>query len=281
MPGLKIGDPGVPKILFVDDATSRIVGGEFHALETTQAYLSVLRSYLARYGRPVVLYSDRHSIFRVNHLGREEELTQFSRALKTLDIEPLHAHSPQAKGRVERAFETCQDRWVKELRLRGVSDRASANACLEELIADYNGRFGRAAADSQDAHRPVLHDDRELDLILCEHHGRKLSKNLSLRFRGKTYQVQGLGQGRRLQGAHVTVCATSSSLVGVLHAGRVLPVEVTREEVQPISVEDDKTVRDRVDRVRMNQRMRADWKPAPDHPWRRPYGSAMRTSGRS
>ena len=130
-------------ILFADDATSQIVGGGFYALETTQAYLSVLKSYLARHGRPVALYSDRHSIFRVNRSGREEDLTQFSRALKTLDIEPLHAHSPQTKGRVERAFQTCQDRWVKELRLRGVSDRVSANACLEELIADYNGRFGR------------------------------------------------------------------------------------------------------------------------------------------
>ena len=68
---------------------------------------------------------------------------------------------------------------------------------------------------------------------------------------------------------------------GVLHAGRELPVEVVRDEVPPISVEDDKTVRDRVDRIRMHQRMRAGWKPPPDHPWRRPYGSAMRTSGRS
>ena len=212
--------PRCTLIRFVDDATSRIVGGGFHALETTQAHLSVLRSYLARYGRPVALYSDRHSIFRVNRSGREEDLTQFTRALRTLDIEGIHAHSPQAKGHVERAFQTCQDRWVKELRLRGVSGRASANACLEEWIADYNGRFGRAAADSRDAHRAVLHDRRKLDLILCEHHGRKLSKNLSLRFRGQTYPMRGLGQGRRLQRARVTVCADADGFtVSRAHAG--------------------------------------------------------------
>ena len=169
------------------------------------------------------------------------------------------------KGRVERAFGTCQDRWVKEFRLRGVSDRETANGCLEALIRDYNARFGREAPD-RDAHRKVLHDAVELDLILCEHYSRKLSKNLALRFRGKEYQVTGAGKGRRLQGARVTVCASFSGTVTVLYEGRVLPVEEAREVIPPIPVEEGKTIRDWIDRIRTQPHQRPDWKPAPDHP---------------
>lgn len=94
----------------------------FAPAETPRAYMETLRDYLDKYGRPLALYSDRHSIFRVNNPEREGELTQFTRAIKTLGIEPIHANSPQAKGRVERANQTLQDRLVKELRLRNISD---------------------------------------------------------------------------------------------------------------------------------------------------------------
>ena len=94
--------------------------------ETARAYMETLRAYLTRHGRPVALYSDKHSIFRVNRPDREGELTQFARALRTLDIEPIHANTPQAKGRVERANQTLQDRLVKELRLVGISDSVIA-----------------------------------------------------------------------------------------------------------------------------------------------------------
>ena len=86
-------------IVFIDDATSKLMVLHFVPAETTWAYLQTLRVYLAKYGRPVALYSDKHSIFRVNYPEREGELTQFTRALKTLDIEPIHANTPQAKGR--------------------------------------------------------------------------------------------------------------------------------------------------------------------------------------
>ncbi len=123
-------------IVFIDDATSKLMALHFVPAETTWAYLQTLRVYLAKYGRPVALYSDKHSIFRVNYPEREGELTQFTRALKTLDIEPIHANTPQAKGRVERANQTLQDRLVKELRLAGISDIEAANAFL--LMAIYS-----------------------------------------------------------------------------------------------------------------------------------------------
>ena len=213
-------------------------------------------------------------MFRVNKKGQEDELTQFSRSLKTLDIEPIHAHSPQAKGRVERANQTLQDRLVKEMRLRGISDMAAGNAYLPEFMADFNRRFAVAPRNSVDAHREVLHDAAELDLILCEHHVRELTKNLTIRFECCEYQVTGRGKGYRLRGAAVTVCKAFDGSVTVLREGRKLPVRLLSEDEAAVAVEDEKTVRGRVDRVKAEQLSQPTYKPAPDHPWRRSFKSA-------
>ena len=262
--------PRCALIVYVDDATSRLLAMGFWAAETTEAYMETTRAHLAAHGRPVAYYSDRHSIFRVNLRGREEELTQFGRALGTLDIAPIHAGSPQAKGRVERANQTLQDRLVKEMRLRGICGIEAGNAYLPTFMADYNRRFGVAPRNPADAHRAVLHDARELDLILCEQHERKLTKNLSISFEGDTYQVTGHGRGYRLRGAAVTVCKGWDGAVTVLREGRELPVRLLVEGGTVLPVEDGKSVRSRVDRAKARQRSRPDWKPPPDHPWRRP-----------
>jgi transposase len=102
--------PEYTLIVFIDDATSRLKALRFAPSETTKAYMETLDDYLTQHGRPVALYSDKHSIFRVNHPDCQGELTQFTRAIKTLNIEPIHANTPQAKGRVERANQTLQDR---------------------------------------------------------------------------------------------------------------------------------------------------------------------------
>lgn len=119
--------PRCTLIVFIDDATSALMALRFVPAETTRAYMETLRGYLNDHGVPLALYSDRHSIFRVNNPEREGELTQFTRAIKTLGIEPIHANSPQAKGRVERANQTLQDRLVKEMRLQNISDIETAN----------------------------------------------------------------------------------------------------------------------------------------------------------
>ena len=240
-------------IVFIDDATSRLIACRFAAAETTEAYMKTMRAHLAAYGRPVAYYSVRYGVFRVNKKGKENELTQFSRSLKTLDIEAIHAHSPQAKGRVERANQTLQDRLVKEMRLRGISDMAAGNAYLPEFMADFNRRFAVAPRNPVDAHREVLHDAAELDLILCEHHVRKLTKNLTIRFECCEYQVMGRGKGYRLRGAAVTVCKAFDGSVTVLREGRKLPVRLLSEDEAAVAVEDEKTVRGRVDRVKVEQ----------------------------
>ena len=170
--------PECTLIVYVDDATTRLLAMGFFPEETTEAYMRTTCAHLAARGRPVAYYSDRYGVFRINKKGKEDELTQFTRALRTLDIAAIHAHSPQAKGRVERANQTLQDRLVKEMRLRGICDMEADNAYLPEFMADFNRRFAVAPRNPAEAHREVLRDAAELDLILCEHHTRKLTKNL-------------------------------------------------------------------------------------------------------
>ena len=261
--------PACTLIVYVDDATTRLLATGFFAGETTEAYMETTRAHLAAHGRPVAYYSDRYGVFRVNKKGREAEPTQFTRALKTLDIEAIHAHSPQAKGRVERANQTLQDRLVKEMRLRGIDGMEAGNAYLPEFMADFNRRFAVAPRNPQDAHREVLHDAAELDLIFREHHGRKLTKNLTIRFECREYQVTGRGKGYRLRGAAVTVCKAFDGSVTVLRKGRELAVRLLAEGEEAVAVQDEKTVRRRVDRTKAEQQSRPAYKPAPDHPWRR------------
>jgi transposase len=120
-------------LVYIDDATGQLLELWFVPSETFFAYCEATRHYLERYGKPVAFYSDKHSIFRVNQerpLGLSSGLTQFGRAMEELDIQILCANTPQAKGRIERANQTLQDRLVKELRLRGISDIDAGNAYL-------------------------------------------------------------------------------------------------------------------------------------------------------
>ena len=271
--------PSCTLIVYADDATSRLLAAGFFPAETTEAYMRTTRAHLAACGRPVAYYSDRYGVFRVNRRDREGEPTQFVRALRTLDIESIHAGSPQAKGRVERANRTLQDRLVKEMRLRGIDGVEAGNNYLPTFMADYNRRFGVPPHNPADAHRPVLHDARELDLILCEQHARKVTRNLSISFEGDAYQVTGHGKGYRLRGAAVTVCKGFDGKVTVLRDGRELPVRLLGEGADPLPLEDGKSVRLRADRTKAEQQSRLAWKPAPDHPWRQPFKPEAAAAG--
>lgn len=266
--------PRCTLIVFIDDATSELLALRFASTETTRAYMETLGEYLGRHGRPVALYSDKHSIFRVNRPDKEGELTQFTRALKTLNIEPIHANSPQAKGRVERANKTLQDRLVKEMRLNNIDSIEQANEYVLTFMEDYNQRFAVTARHPDNAHRDVLHSEEELQLILCQHHTRKLSKNLTLQFCNTEYQLQGYGNGYRLRGAAVTVCEGFDGRVTLLRKGQTLSYRKFQQGEAAVTLADEKTVRCHVDQVLQRQQEHPAWKPAPDHPWRQPLTSA-------
>lgn len=261
--------PSCSLILFIDDASSRVLAAVFVAVEATEAYMAALRSYIGKHGRPVALYADKHSIFYVGDKEKLEEgdLTQFGRVAKTLDIELIAAHSPQAKGRVERMFQVFQDRVLKEMRLAGISSIEQGNAFLVGYLPVFNRRFAKRPRQSDNAHRPLLHSAQELDLIFSIHHQRTLSKNLSLQFKKVLYNIQTEGIGYALRGAKVTVCEAFNGTITLLRNGKALPYSTLRLGYFHENVEDSKTVNLRVDRAITSQRRKPKWKPAPDHPW--------------
>lgn len=272
--------PACTLIVFIDDATGRLLALRFAPAETTEVYMRTLKAVLGIYGRPAALYSDRHSIFRVNQADREGELTQFTRAIKTLDIEPIHAQTPQAKGRVERANQTLQDRLVKELRLRGISDIEAANAFVPEFIAAFNIRFAVTPQSELSAFRPVLHSDEALALIFSYHHTRKLSKNLTCQFKHREFQLEGYAKGYRLRGATVTVCEAFDGRCTLLHKGRTLNYRILAQGEPPIALADDKTLDQVIEQTLKRQAERAAWRPAPDHPWKRSFKASHPLSKR-
>ena len=149
-------------LVYVDDATSRLMELCFAEVESTFDYFRATQRYLERHGKPMAFYSDRLSVFHVQARDRAQGgpgLSQFGRALRDLNIDLLCARSPEAKGRVERANGTLQDRLVKELRLRGLNDPVAATPFLPEFMADYNRRFAKPPAVAYDAHRPLRPED--------------------------------------------------------------------------------------------------------------------------
>jgi len=261
--------PRCTLILFIDDATSKSMFALFVPAETTEAYMTVLRYYIKKFGRPVALYADKHGIFHINDKDKLEEglLTQLGRIAKTLDIELIPANSPQAKGRVERAFQIFQDRVVKEMRLAGISSIEQANVFLAKYLPVHNRRFAKPPRQKEDAHRPVLHSQQGLDLIFSIHHQRILSKNLSLQFKKVLYNIQVEGIGYALRRARVTVCESPQGEVTLLRNGKILPYSTVRLGHFHETVEDAKTINARVDRTIVQQKRKPKWQPAPDHPW--------------
>jgi len=165
--------PVLTLIGFQDDATGQILAAHFQLeAENTVGYLRALHALIVAHGIPLSLYRDRHSIFQRNdaHWTLAEQLagkqapTQLGRALEELGIEQIPAYSPQAKGRIERAWRTCQDRLVSELRLARAATLAEANAVLEKFCADYNRRFAHPAADADSDFRRL---PRRFDLTRC------------------------------------------------------------------------------------------------------------------
>ena len=183
-------------LLYIDDATSRLLDGAFVTVEDTVTLLRTTTTYLRRHGRPVAFYVDRDSIYRVNRQATIEEqlqdsapLTQFTRAMTELGIEVIPAHSPQAKGRVERSFDTHQDRLVKELRLAGISDRERANRFLRTwYFPAHNQRYAVEPANPTDAHRPLL-PTHPLDAICSIQTTRIVERDFTLRLQNRFFQL--------------------------------------------------------------------------------------------
>lgn len=250
-------------LVFIDDATGRLTQLRFMPTETTLGYMHCLHDHILAHGLPMALYSDRHSIFRVN--GEYEGETQWGRAMNTLGIEQICANSPQAKGRVERVNQTLQDRLVKEMRLQGIDTPEQANTWLPQYITEFNARFAVEAAQPEDAHVPWSKDATALREVLSQHEERTLSKELTLSYHSRCLQVVVNGSGRGLRHAKVKIHEHFDGSMEIRRQGQSFAYREIVKSKRQGEVVGAKEVNRHLNAI---QTKRHPHKPAADHPWR-------------
>ncbi|MBI3737777.1 MAG: ISNCY family transposase [Chloroflexi bacterium] len=264
--------PACTLLVFVDDATGRLLELFFTEAESTFSYFEAAEHYFKRYGKPLAFYCDKLGVFRINQpkalLG--SGLTQFGRAMDQLDIEVICANTPQAKGRVERANQTLQNRLPKEMRLRGISTMAEGNGYLPEFIADLDARFAAVPRDPEDAHRPLLPKDN-LARILTVQETRVLSKNLTLQYDNVVYQIKTPRPTYALRNAQVLVCENRQGEIAIEYKGKPLTYTVYRQSPHQAEVVASKQIAMKLDGLTAPAKSAKKRKPSippSDHPWR-------------
>jgi hypothetical protein len=220
--------PPCSLLVFVDDATGKLMQLRFVRSESAFTYFEALALYLKHHGAPIAFYSDKHSVFRVAMKDARggQGMTQFGRALCELNIEILCANSSQAKGRVERMNRTLQDRLVKEMRLSGIDTMEAGNVFLPNFVEDYNGRFAVAPARPGDLHRPMNLAPDRLTEILCKRGQRYVGSQLTFSFERKRIMLKETEVTRGLVGRYVETYAYADGRLDVRWKGYCLPYSV-------------------------------------------------------
>jgi hypothetical protein len=254
-------------LVFIDDATGKILHLSFEETETTEGYFKAMLAYVKQHGLPIALYSDKHGIFRVNMpetvYKRNPKETQFKRAMDDLGIGLIYANSAQAKGRVERVNQTLQDRLTKELRLAAINSIEQANAFLPGFIEKFNKKFAITPKDQKDAHRLLQLTDEELNLIFSIQETRTASKNLELSYDHMVYQIQVFSQGYALRHAKILVCKDLTGNISLVYKNKKLDYKCYQRR-KSTDTADTKTINQKV-----NEIMRKPYKPSINHPWKK------------
>ncbi len=242
---------------YIDDASSRVYA-RFYEYEGTLPAMDSFRRYVLLYGLPLALYTDQHTTYQSPAAPTVEEQlagrtpqSQFERSLAELGVAVIHAHSPQAKGRVERLFHTFQDRLIKELRLAGAATLDAANRFVEDYLPTYNQRFSVQPAQAADLHRPSP-TRRDLDRSLCLKHTRVVRRDWTVAHQGQLYQIHG-----PLRATHVQVEERLDGTIRMIHRGQPLGFHA-------IAARPAKTAEGRT--APLPRRL---VKPPPEHPWRK------------
>ena len=191
-------------LVAIDDATSELMGLKFITHESTVGYMELISEYMRKHGRPITFYSDRLNTLKTGS-------SQIDRALSELDIGLINANSPQAKGRVERANKTLQDRLIKLMRLAGISNMDDGNVFLQKYMEIHNKQFAREPRDKVDAHRE-LPKHKNINKIFCGKTKRKVSKSLSIQYQGKIYNLNCKKIKHRLVGKTALVMELSDKV---------------------------------------------------------------------
>jgi hypothetical protein len=243
---------------YVDDATSTVYA-RLYEYEGTLPAMDGFKRYIKLYGLPQSVYLDRHSTYKVTAKQTIEEelhdiqpMSHFEKSLRELEVEIIHAYSPQAKGRIERLFGTFQDRVVKEMRLAGVTNIAEGNAFLDGYLSEYNRKYAKEAAQKEDFHRPVA-NKRALDRILSIKTNRALRNDFTIAHNKKLYQIRS-----NIRARTVTVEERTDGSMRILHSGQKLKYH----EIVARPLREEKKVK--------RPRMMRTWRPSDSHPWKSP-----------
>ena len=240
---------------YIDDASSQVFA-RFYEYEGTIPALDSLRRYVTRYGIPLAVYTDKHTTYKSpaaptieEQLAGRKPYSQFERSLAELGVELIHAHSPQAKGRVERLFGTLQDRVLKEMRLAGIATVEAANQFLQGYLPRCNQRFAVLPAQAADLHRSCP-AGRDLDRILCCKTTRVLRHDWTVTHHGRLYQIHD-----NVRATHVLVEERLDGTLRIMHHDRTLDYQVIAS--RPMRVAEPSAI----------LKPRRAVKPKPDHPW--------------
>lgn len=211
-------------LVFIDDATSEVGHLKFVPCEDSLSYMSATREYVKKHGKPIAFYSDKHSVFYNSkaNLSRGDGATQFGAVLQRLGITIICADSSQAKGRVERANRTLQDRLVKEMRLEQISTIDDANKFVPAYLQQHNSKFARLPLNTVDAHRPIEAHDLVDDIVRWEE-TRKVTKSLSVHYNKVIFILDDTAFARAAVGKLVTVCDFPDGRLEIRHDGLPLP----------------------------------------------------------
>jgi hypothetical protein len=251
--------PRCTLIKFIDDATSKILWAEFAANESYNSIMGATTRYFRQHGIPCAIYSDCGRTFRVNNNNKDgKSITQYHYALKQLDVELIHAYSPQAKGRIERSFNTDQDRLVKEMRLAEISSIEEANKFLIEFyIPKHNQKYARPALQAEDLHRPV--GKMKLEDIFCIRRECIVRNDWTVQCSSRIFQIEETQKVVVRPKESVTICKRlDGSIFMLLRAKELIFTEIfNRPSIQPKSLKST-----------------TGWPkiPSPNHPWRRTNG---------
>lgn len=251
----------------VDDATGRSLA-LLVPQERTEGALRVAKAWIMKYGIPQTIYADRHTIYRTDReptvaeqLAGDAPLTVFGQAVKRVGIALIHAHSPQAKGRVERSHGVYQDRLVKEIRLRGLTTVEAVNALLaEDFCEALNRRFAKPPAHAADAHRPAP-ANLDLDQVLCWEEGRQLTNDWTIRYQNVWYQIERGNRPLPRPKAKITVRRHLDGTITCHYQGQPLRFTVLDAPVaKPAAAASPRPAP-----------RRRHSTPPPDHSWRKPF----------
>ena len=246
----------------IDDATGT-VSAVFEDNEGVHAVFRFWWRYVGTRGLPGAIYLDKFSTYKVNHesaVDNEELMTQFTRAMRELDVRVINANSPEAKGRVERLFGTLQDRLVKELRLDGSRDRETANRFLDSTyLPDHNKRFGVPAREKGNAHRPLTKEQRKrLPSIFSVQSKRVVTNDFTIQFKSRWYQ---LSAQQPIAVYRADIVTIEERLDGTTHM-RLRDTYLSFTLINKL----ERATRPRVTAL---TKQTLQWKPPADHPWRR------------